>query len=114
MKVWLLQNALLRRLPKQTLASQEDLRIMEIFSSTDQGLATQKTNFRREERCHGFPEAKMLFYVTLRHCYVACGSDNFTGLFLCCHGYQSNLAITKMVGSTAMVVVHLDSGRPHT
>jgi len=61
MNVWLVQNALLHRLPKQTLASQEDLRIMEIFSSTDHELAIQKTNFRREERCHGFPEAMLLF-----------------------------------------------------
>jgi len=87
---------------------------MEIFSSTNHELAIQKTNFRREERCHGFPEAMLLFYVTFRYCYVACGSDSFTELFLCCHGYHSNLAISKMVGSTAMVVVLLHSVRPHT
>jgi hypothetical protein len=34
--------------------------------------------------------------------------------FLFCHGYHSNLAISKMVGSTAMVVVLLHSVRPHT
>lgn len=99
---------------KQTLASQEDLRIMEIFSSTSHELAIQKTNFRREERCHGIPEDVLFFYVTFRYCYVACGSDSFTELFLCCHGYHRNLAISKMVGSTAMVVALLDSVSPHT
>jgi hypothetical protein len=87
---------------------------METFSSIDHELAIQKTNFRREERCHGFPEAMLLFYATFRYCYVACGSDSFTERFLCCQGCQSDVAISKVVGSTAMVVVLLDSGRPHT
>lgn len=87
---------------------------METFSRTDHELAIQKTYFRWEERRHWFPEAMLLFYVTFRYCYVACGSDSFTELFLCCHGYHSNLAISKMVDSTAMVGVPLDSGRSHT
>jgi hypothetical protein len=104
----------LHRLQEKILASQEHLCFMEIFSRTDHDLAIQKTYFRREERRHGFPEAMLLFYVTFRYCYDACGSDSFTELFLCCHGYHSNLAISKMVDSTAMVGVLLDSGRSHT